>query len=109
MKKKNEPSFLRSLFTGVTTLVGGVGPAVHRLKEEFEEGLDRYAQAIEERLTRLVFRSLILSTTVFSMAFGLLFILMDFGGVNRGIACLCCGFAGLATLIILDQRTHKSK
>jgi hypothetical protein len=98
--KNSEPSFLKTLWHMASTLVGGVKPLVDQLQEDLEKRLDHYAKVIEKRLMVLTLRGCALFMSFAYMGMGFLFVLIDYGGIPRGIACFCCGFVSLLVLLI---------
>jgi hypothetical protein len=107
-KTPSQP-FLKTLWQIAAAFLGNVKPLFHQLQGDLEKRLDHYAQVIEKRLMVLVFRGATLFISVLFVGFGLLFVLMDNGGVSRGIACLCCGLFGAAVLLVSIQLKIKSE
>jgi hypothetical protein len=87
------------------TLVGGVKPLVDQLQEDLEKRLDHYAKVVEKRLMVMTLRSCALFTSFAFFGTGFLFVLIDYGGISRGIACFCCGLLSLVILLISVQFT----
>ena len=83
-----------------TTLIGGVKPLVDQLQEDLEKRLDHYAKVIEKRLLILTLRGCALFMSFAYLGLGFLFVLIDYGGIPRGIACFCCGLLSLMILLI---------
>jgi hypothetical protein len=101
--KNSDPSFLKTLWHMASTLIGGVKPIVDQLQEDLEKRLDDYAKVIEKRLMVLTLRSCAIFMSFAYFGLGLLFVLIDYGGVPRGIACFCCGLLSLVILLISLQ------
>jgi hypothetical protein len=107
--KNSGPSFLKTLWQITAAFLGNVKPLFHQLQGDLEKLLDHYAKVIEKRLLVLVFQGSTLFISVLFIGFGLLFVLMDNGGVSRGVACLCCGLFGAVVLLVLIQFKNKSE
>jgi hypothetical protein len=101
--EKSDPPFLKTLWHVATTVVGGVKPLVDQLQEDVEKRLDHYAKVIEKRLMALTLRSCALFTSFAFFGMGFFFVLIDYGGISRGIACFCCGLLSLVVLLISVQ------
>jgi len=101
--EKSEPTFLKTLWHMAATLVGGVKPIVDQLREDLEKRLDHYAKVIEKRLMVLTLRGCAIFMSFAYFGLGFLFVLIDYGGVPRGIACFCCGLFSLVILLISLQ------
>jgi hypothetical protein len=101
--KKSDPSFLKALWHMASTLIGGVKPLVDQLQEDMEKRLEHYARVIEKRLMVLTFRSCALFMSFAYLGLGFLFVLIDYGGIPRGIACFCCGLLSLLILLTSVQ------
>jgi hypothetical protein len=101
--KNSDPSFLKTLWHMASTLIGGVKPIVDQLQDDLEKRLDHYAKAIEKRLIVLMLRGCAFFMSFAYFGIGLLFVLVDYGGVPRGIACFCCGLLSLVILLISLQ------
>lgn len=104
-EKEVVPSFVKTLWQMASMLVGGVKPLVDKLQDDLEKRLDHYARIIEKRLMLLTLRSCALFTSFAFFGMGFLFVLMDYGGLTRGIACFCCGLLSLVVLLITIQFT----
>jgi hypothetical protein len=107
-KNSGQP-FLKTLWQIAAAVLGNVKPLVHQLQGDLEKRLHRIARIIEKRLMVLVFQSSALFISVLFIGFGLLFVLMDNGGVSRGVACLCCGLFGAVVLLVSLQIKNKSE
>jgi hypothetical protein len=105
--KEAAPSLLKKLWDTASMVFSGAKPLVHQLMEGVDGQLDRYVEIIEKRLIALALRGLALLASVLFLGFGVVFTLMDYGGVPRGIACLGCGCLGLMVLIGLVKFKNK--
>jgi hypothetical protein len=107
MEKDQKPksSLLLHLWEIVTSIAGGVKPFVLQIEEGLELRFDHYARLIEKRMMVLTLRGSALFMTLAFFGIGFLFVLIDYGGIPRGIACFGCGLLSLAVLLISLQFT----
>lgn len=98
-------SLLKTLWQMGALIINGATPLVHQLREGLDGQLDHYARLIEKRLVILAVRGSAFFLSVLFIGFGVLFIVIDYGGVSRGIACLGGGIFGLVLLVISIQLT----
>ncbi len=103
--KETNPSFFKDLPRWILWASNGFQPLFRHLREDLEERIDRYARQVQKRLLWLALCGATLLLCVFLAGFGILFILIDFFTLPRGIACLCCALlAGL--FLALFFRSH---
>ena len=107
-EKESGYPFLKTLFNMATTLIGGVKPLVEQIQEKLDGQLDHYAQIVEKRLIVLALRGSAFLMSLLFIGVGFLFVLIDYGGIPRGIACLGCGLFGLIMLFFLVQFTKQN-
>jgi hypothetical protein len=107
-RKEVGPSLFKNLWQMGALVLSGATPLVHQLREGFDGKLDHYARLLEKRLVVLAVRGFAMFLSLFSIGLGFLFIVIDYGGVPRGIACLGAGFFGLIVLVIWMQLTKES-
>jgi hypothetical protein len=99
--KSGSHSLLKTLWNTASVLISGTRPLIHQLLDGLDGQLDHYARIIEKRLVILALLGFMLFLSVFFIWFGLLFIVMDYGGLPRAFACLCCGSFGLIVLVLI--------
>ena len=102
-------SLLRTLWDTASLFIGGTKPLIHQLGEAFDGQLDHYARIIEKRLVILALLGFMLFLSVFFIWFGFLFITIDYAGLPRAFACLCCGSFGLIVLLLIVSLTGKKR
>ncbi len=103
--QKPKSSLLHHLWQIVTDIAGGVKPFVLQIEEGLELKFDHYARLIEKRVMVLALRGSALFMTLAFFGIGFLFVLIDYGGIPRGIACFGCGLLSLAVLLVSVQFT----
>lgn len=104
--QKPKSTFLRSLWQTITGIANGVKPFMLQIEEGLELKFDHYIRLIEKRVMVLSLRASALFMTLAFFAIGFLFVLIDYGGIPRGIACFACGLLSLAVLLISVQFTQ---
>jgi hypothetical protein len=102
---KPKSSWLSHLWQIATDIIGGLKPFVLHIEEGLELRFDHYARLIEKRVMVLTLRGSALFMTLAFFGIGFLFVLIDYGGIPRGIACFGCGLLSLAVLLISVQFT----
>jgi ABC-type multidrug transport system permease subunit len=73
------------------------------------EELDHYFRILEKRLVVLTLWIFVSFLSVLFIGFGFLFVLVDIGGVSRGVACLCGGLLGFIVLFLGSHFTKESR
>jgi len=101
-------TFLDTMIRIGGAFIGGAKPLVHRLRDGLESQADLYTQALERRLVALALRGFALFLGVCFIGLGILFTLIDKGGVPRGIAFLGGGLFGLLVYAFLLKYSKES-
>jgi|SRR6185369_8073055 len=112
IRKKTGNFYLKALGQLGGLLLGGVTPMIRQIEKGVDDRLDRYAQVIENRLIVLSIVGFSLFVCLFFFGCGILFILIDYGGVPRGFACLLGGVIGLIVsiaLILIHKNPRREK
>jgi hypothetical protein len=107
-KKAGHPVLKEMLKLG-SSIVKASKPFVHRLREGMVEELDHYFRILEKRLVVLTLWIFVSFLSVLFIGFGFLFVLVDIGGVSRGVACLCGGLLGFIVLFLGSHFTKESR
>ncbi len=109
MAKEPGLPLLKTLGQMGSVLIKGAKPWVHQLQLALDGQLDHYARHIEQRLIILGILGFTFFLSVLLLGSGLLLMVIDYGGVPRGVACLCGGILGLVVLLILMQFTKQNR
>src|SRR5579859_3239832 len=106
--KEDGHSLLKTLWEIGTVLISGVKPLIHQLREGLEGQLDHYVGLLEKRMVVLALQGFALFSSLILIGLGLLFMVIDYGGVPRGLACLGGGLMGFVALILLILFTKQN-
>ncbi len=99
--KGSDPSYLKEISKWILWALSGFKPMLRNIRVDIELHIDRYVRFIEKRLMWLMFFFSTIFLCVFLTLFGLLFMLIDYCSLNRGIACLSCGLFTALLLVLL--------
>lgn len=101
--KTNSGSFLKTLWEAGTDFAKGARPLLRNFGNKFDERLNVYAKAVEKRLIFLTLGAFTLFTSALFLVLGVVFILIDYCSVPRGVVFLCGGLLGMIVFMFFAQ------
>lgn len=107
--KKVGAPLLKDLLKIGAVLLNAAKPLVHNLRVGMDQELDHYVKLLEKRLAVLAIWIFVTFLSVLALGLGFLFILVDSGGIPRGVACLLGALLGLVVLALGAYFTKESE